>query len=202
MNVYFNARYLMLVILLWNHATSQSLKISVNAGGSTSSKPYSYQTFYGPITERGQYVFGTNASYPLFGNGVGIFFETTNKVMNKSDVSFKSNNIVTGISWRNEFTSVELELLMGFGYSWEKYKLTYLRYGSFEIYNELSIFHGGMALSIPVNDFLDIVFAGRATINNHPHVKTNFYIVNNDLYIPPVLYSGMIGLGFNLFRTD
>ena len=196
--------YVVLSILLipFSQGLSQQLKLSIDIGGSTSAKPYSYKEFFALITERGQYVAGTTLSYPVFGKGFGLFLETTNKTMNERDISFRCSNYVSGLCWRYGGTAFQLELASGFGYAWEKYKLNDSQYGIFLISNALSVFHEGITFYFPVGSVVNIVFAGRLTINNKSHAVANFYLGDDNLYIPPVLYSGMIGAGFNIFGEE
>lgn len=185
------------------HQTNgQSLKLSIDAGGSASKTSYVYNSLVGPYIIQGQYLFGTNISFPFFGYGFGLFVETNNKLAKLSGISFKSNNVSTGLCWRNPFGKSKIEFTGGFGYSWDKYELNDSRLDFFSITNSKSIFQGGITLYFPFFESVDMMIGGRLTKNNNSHIASSFKINNSDLEIPSLLYSGVAGLSFTLFGED
>ena len=195
-----------LVLLLWcivvHQSHSQELKLSAGVGGSTSNQKYIYASPIGPFTEQGQYVLATNISYPFIGNGFGLCVESFHRIYNEQGVSFNSSSIVAGLCWRKLLSFAEIETFCGVGNSWDKYKLNDVRTNSYSISNNMVIYHGGATLYIPTSEFMDIAVGARITKNNSSHAAASFPINDKDLHVPSILYSGMIGLSFNLFVRD
>ena len=188
--------------LVFQHVRCQALKLGIEFGGSTSNQEYVYNSIFGPYTEMGQYLLGANISYPLLGDGFGLFIETSHRVFNGSEISFNGSNLILGPCWRKSINSLELEIIGGYGKGWDKYILNDSQIGFRSISNNMSIFYGGLTMFIPTTQYLDLMIGARLTMNSNSNITASFYIDPNDVQIPSLLYSGMIGLSFNLFGND
>ena len=187
--------------LLVHQSYGQELKLSAGFGGGSSNSEYIYNSFIGPYAIQGQYVYSADISYPVIGKGFGLFLETNNKHADIVGISFKSNNLVSGLCWRKSFKNAEIEFLSGFGYSWDKYELTDSRLGYYSISNKMSLIHTGITFYLPLFDLIDVMIGARLIKNNSSHVSASFNIIERNLLIPSTLYVGMVGLNFNLFGT-
>ncbi len=191
---------------LYYQSSCQTLKASVGFGGAGANKSYIYNSFYGPYVINGQYEYEVNVSYPFIGKGFGLFIETNNRFVKFEtgnillDLSFRSSNYIGGVCWRKLLGKTEIELLLGYGYEWDKYKLT--KTELYTVSNELAIYHGGATFYFPVFDFMDAIIGARITLNKESHISTSFYSRREDFEIPSTVYSGLAGLSFRLFGSD
>ena len=198
-----------LSVLLVQPIISQTLKINLYGGGGGSDISYSYGysygfTFIGMTTQnysiQGYYMWGINIAYPSLINGFGIFLETNNRIANVSPISLRSNILVTGFCWDKHISKFDLELLGGFGYSWDKYELTLSEFQKYSITNGIPVIHGGFNFYYPINNFLEITLGGRVTKNFSNHLTASSIIVDkNGLKVPSLLFTGLAGISINIF---
>lgn len=194
-----NCLFILAFIITTNSSLSNDLKLNVGFGAASSNSAYTYNSIIGPYAIQGHYNYSSNISYPFFGKGFGLFFEANNKRANIIGISFRNSIIVSGLSWRIYINKSTVELLSGFGYGWDKYDLTDARLGSYKISNEMSVFHTGFNIYLPMFDMLDIMIGMRITQNNKSHISASFKMRERDLTVPSILYGGVIGLSLNLF---
>lgn len=185
----------------------QELRLSVAAGGVTSSEYYVYHSFYGPYAMRGQFVYGVNVSYPLFGKGFGLFVAANNKVAKVEGTTipkllFTTSNYVAGIVWRMPFKRFECEMLGGVGNQGDTYELTLKGNQMYTVNDKMTIYHGGFNLFFPFTDFLDIMFGARITKNGESKFTASFNFDKKDIEVPSTLYTGVAGLSIHIFGKE
>ncbi len=201
---------LFLSLILVEPIISQSLKLNIYGGGGASNKSYSYSATYGFVflgttTEnysiRGYYLWGINISYPIYEKEFGLYIESNNRFSNVSPVSYRSNILTAGIIWRKPISKIEIELLGGYGYSWDNYELTKSQDEKYSITNGMSVFHSGFNVYVPINTIFELSIGGRLTVNNKTHISvSNHFMSENSLKVPSLLYTGIAGISINILN--